>query len=324
MKLSLRILIFIALLAAAYLAGPRPDHLDLDANLPEVPEIDQIDSFLAQKEAAFNLRPNNEARIDWYGDSIHQSEWVLLYIHGFSASHQEGAPVNTQIAQYMKANLVLARLKGHGYMEESLRDYTAEAGWEDCKEALAIAKKLGKKVAIMSTSTGGSYALNLAATFPESVDLLINLSPNIRVKDPAAALLNDPWGLQIAKIVLGEKRRIYPVEEGHALYWDTLYTVNAVVELQNLLESSLNEETFAKVNTTCLNLCYYKNEEEQDPVVSVDAIRWMHEHLGTPEDSKFLVELPTVGNHVLANPIKSKDPAAVEQEIKKFLDRYLD
>lgn len=34
---------------------------------------------------------------------------------------------------------------------------------------------------------------------------LINLSPNIAINDPAAFLLNNPWGLYIARAVMGGK-----------------------------------------------------------------------------------------------------------------------
>lgn len=324
MKKYLPFLLVISLLIVAYYAGPKPDYLELDSQLVEVPQsLDSLDRFLLRKEAAFDLRPGNEAKIEWHDDSIRRTEWAILYLHGFSASHPEGAPVHRNIAQKLGANLFLARLSGHGYAKECLHDFSAESAWKDAKEALSIARLLGEKVLVMSTSTGGSYALNLAARFPDSVDALVNLSPNIRVKDPAAKLLNDPWGLEIAKMVLGEKRHIKADHPDYGRYWDTLYTVKAVVELQHLLESTLIQETFTKIEMPCLNLCYYKNELEQDQVVSVEKIRWMHGSLGSPEDQKRLVELPEVGNHVLANPIKSKDPQAVEGAIEAFLKEIL-
>lgn len=319
------ILLILSLLLMAYLAGTQPHHLNLSLEWPTLPDtFQELEAYIAKKEAAFDLRRGNEAQIEWYGDSIQKTEWAIVYLHGFSASHPEGAPAHLETAAQLGANLFLSRLSGHGYKAESLSDFTAESAWEDAKEALAIGEKIGEKVLLMGTSTGCSYALNLAAAYPNKVDALINLSPNIRVNDPAAALLNDPWGLQIAQLVLGEKRSIKPDTSAYAFYWDTLYTVNALVELQHLLESSLVDSTFAKVQCPSLTLCYYKNEDEQDPVVSVDKMRWMHDGLGTPIDQKVFVELPHVGDHVLANPIKSKDPEAVTAAIDKFLREKLD
>jgi pimeloyl-ACP methyl ester carboxylesterase len=58
---------------------------------------------------------------------------------------------------------------------------------------LAIGRQLGNKVIIMGTSTGGTNALQLAAAYPNDVEALILLSPNIAINDPNAWLLNNPW-----------------------------------------------------------------------------------------------------------------------------------
>lgn len=324
MRKYLPFLLILSLFALVYYAGPRPDTLELNNKLKAIPTpLKSLDSLIATNEAQYELRAGNEAQIHWHQDSVHKTEWAIVYLHGFSASHPEGAPVHKQIAQKLKANLFLSRLSGHGYQKNCLEDFTAEAAWEDAKQALLIGRKLGKKVILMSTSTGGSFALNLAARFPDSVQALINLSPNIRIKDPAAQLLNGPWGLEIASLVIGDHRRIETVHPEQGKYWDTLYTVKALVELQRLCEESLTQETFTKISSPSLSLCYYKNEEEQDHIVSVEKIRWMHGSLGSPEEQKKLVELPTVGHHVLANPIHSKDPKAVEKAITAFLDETL-
>jgi esterase/lipase len=316
-------ILFVVLLGLFYLAGPKPDPVVLEGNWPLVPSnINELESFIAEKESAYHLRADNQAQIIW-SDSVAKTEYVILYLHGFSASQGEGAPVHERIAKKFGANLLLARLSGHGYLTNQLSDFTAVGAWEAAKESLALAKRIGQKVIIMGTSTGCSYSLNLAAHFGDSIEALINLSPNVRVKDPAAFLLNNPWGEEIAKRVLGEKRSVFSDSIEYALYWDTLYTVKALIEMQNLLECTLVPETFALVNTPTLNLCYYKNEEEQDPVVSVEKIEWMHELLGTPEKAKTLIKLPTVGNHVLASPIKSNDIAVVESEITRFLEEKL-
>ncbi|MDZ7648638.1 MAG: alpha/beta fold hydrolase [Cytophagales bacterium] len=72
--------------------------------------------------------------------------------------------------------------------------FTADRIWEGAKQALAIGKQLGNKVILVSTSTGGTLALILAAEYPDDVHALINMSPNIAINDPAAFLLNDSAG----------------------------------------------------------------------------------------------------------------------------------
>ena len=66
---------------------------------------------------------------------------------------------------------------------------------------------------------------------------------------------------------------------------------------------------------------YYKNEEEQDKVVSVPAMLKMFEELGSAKKEKVMI--PNAGNHVLASPILSKDVATVQKETEKFLDGVL-
>lgn len=321
-KVALSLLI-LGILVAFYFAGPRPAALVLEPDLPELPHsLDQWDEYLAKRESQFKLRDDNQARIVW-ADSLRKTEYVVLYIHGFSASQGEGAPAHENIAREFGANLVLARLAGHGYRENQLGDFEAQSAWRDAKEFLSIAQAVGEKVIVMSTSTGCSYALNLALEFPDAVHSLINLSPNIRVKDPTAKLLNDPWGEEIAEMVLGKQRKVLSDSIGHQQYWDTLYTVRALVEMQHLLESTLTEERFAQIHQPCLNLCYYKNEEEQDPVVSVAAMEWMHDNLATEEGAKRFVRLAEVGNHVLASPIKSHDVPGTENAIRAFIREVL-
>ena len=90
-------------------------------------------------------------------------------------------------------------------------NFTPDRLWESAKQALAIGKKLGDKVILVSTSTGGTLALKLAAEYPNDVHALINLSPNIAINSGAAFLLNDPWGLYIVRAVKGGK---YSISEG--------------------------------------------------------------------------------------------------------------
>lgn len=319
--------IFLGLLLALiifYFSGSQPEKGVYPAILPSVSSnLVALNDSINKAEASNTLiRPENEARIVWQ-DSIRKTKRVILYLHGFSASSEEGAPLHENIAREMGANLFLARLAGHGLKRNNLADFTTSTGWESALKALAISLQLGDEVVIIGTSTGSSFALKLAQLFPNRVKALVNLSPNIRVKDPAAYLLNKPWGEEIANIVLGEKRVITGRSQEYAKYWDTVYTVKAVVELQELLESALNEETFKNIHQPVLNLYYYKSEEEQDQVVSVDKIIWMHGLLATPNDLKVLKAMPETGDHVLASPIKSKDPLSVQEAVSDFLHDIL-
>ena len=81
----------------------------------------------------------------------------------------------------------------------------------------------------------------------------------------------------------------------------------------------MTKENFAKVKQPLLVLYYYKNEQEQDPVVSVDAMKKMFAEVGTNEKNKKMIPVPNTGNHVIASPIQSKDILSVEKETADFL-----
>lgn len=327
MKKSGFILILLAtVLLVIYFAGPKPITPQYRTDLPTVPvEPNLLDSIVARIESQHHIKPGNEARIRWYNDSLrHRTEFVLVYLHGFSASHHEGFPLHTNLADRFGCNLYLARLHDHGIdTTEALLRFNAEKFYDSARLALAIGTQLGEKVILLSTSTGGTAALKLAAEFPQ-VHALINLSPNVRINDPFAFMLNDPWGLQIANVVLGDEYRYVDGSLEYAKYWNTKYRNEALIELQELIETTMVPETFERVTQPVFNGYYYANEAEQDQVVKVDAILWMHDLLGTPSDKKVLHPFASPGNHVLASPIKSKDVEVVEHTVTTFMQDVLD
>jgi pimeloyl-ACP methyl ester carboxylesterase len=322
-----RWLIYIPLvLIIFYLMGPRPATPVYNKVLPDVPSDSlKLEQYIINKESAHRLRPDNQARIIWANDSLkNKTEYSIVYLHGFSASQGEGEPVHRNIARKFGCNLYLARLSEHGIdTTEQLVRLTADGLWESAKEALAIGSKLGNKVVLMGTSTGASLALMLAARYPE-INSLVLLSPNIEIFDSNAWLLNNPWGLQIARKVTGSNYVFS--EDTRPLtkqYWNYGYRIEAVVALEEMLETSMVEETFKKVKQPSLVLYYYKDSVHQDSVVKVDAIHKMYAQLGTPENKKRTIAIPGAGAHVIGSYIKSKDVLTVEKEIENFMREVL-
>jgi esterase/lipase len=326
MKMALNI--FIALILTAiivYLLGPRPKHPEYSTKIPAIPALPQLENYIKQIESRHKIKPGNEAEIVWADSSLkQQSDYAVVYLHGYSASKQEGNPVHYHLAQSLHANLYLARLADHGIDTVSAMEYsTADRLWESAKQAFEIGKRLGKKVILVGTSTGGTLALNLAATYPE-IHSLILISPNIAINDKMAFMLNNPWGLQLARMVIGGKERM--VEDKipeYKKYWYTRYRLESTVQLQELVETTMNKETFEKVKQPVLLLYYYKNETEQDPVVKVEAELKMFSELGTPPQLKTKVAVPDGGNHVLGSYITSKDIPSVKKAIDQFVQNTL-
>jgi esterase/lipase len=314
-------LLFVTVIVVAYFMGPHPTTPNFTKKLPVVPSDPfALENYVKEKESAHKLKPDNEARIIWNDSTRKKTDYAIVYLPGFTASQAEGAPVHKNIARKFGCNLYLSRLAEHGIdTTDALVNLTAENYWESAQEALPIGKQIGNKVILMGTSTGGTFAIILAAKFTE-VSAILMLSPNIAINDPFAFLLNNPWGLQIAHAVLRsdyissrDQRNIYKQ------YWSTPYRVEAAVQLEELLERSMTEETFKKVNQPALSLYYYKDEVHQDSVVKVSAIKKMMEQLGTPDSLKRSIAIPNADSHVIGSYLKSKDVGAVEQEIEKFM-----
>ena len=289
-------------------------------DLPQVPQAPaELENYVAANESKHKLKPDNEARIVWADSSKAKTPYAIVYLHGYSASHREGGPVHTKLAQQFGCNLYLARMADHGIdTTDAMMLFSPERYWNSAKEALAIGNAIGDKVIVMSCSTGSTVALMLAGQYPDLVDGLINLSPNIKLKDPAAFLLNDPWGLQIARMVLGGDYREVQRPEEEAKYWYVKYRVESLVQLEELLEETMNKETFEKIKQPSLTLYYYKSETEQDEQVRVDAMFKMNEQISTPDSLKVMTAIPNAGEHRIACDIISKDAATVYLETEKF------
>ncbi len=311
-----------------YLAGPSPQAPVYSDRMPAVPESAALlENYIAQNEKQHHLKADNEARIIWYDDSLkNKTEYAIVYLHGFSASQFEGAPTHENIAKMFGCNLYLSRLAEHGIdTVEALVNLTADEYWETAKEALAIGKQIGKKVILMGTSTGGSNALQLAATYPGDVAALILLSPNIEINDPNAWVLNNHWGKQIANMVKGSPYNIAAdARPVYKQYWNYQYRLEAAVTLEEYLETAMNTETFEKIKQPVLMLYYYKDEQHQDPVVKVSAMKEMFDDLGTPANLKHEVAMPNTGDHVIGSPFKSHYATGVQHEIEKFMEDVLD
>ena len=312
--------IFLLVLIIVYFLGPQPSTPKYNNELPNIPsDAIQLEKYIANNEAKHKLKPDNEARILWYNDSTKEkTEYAVVYLHGFSASQEEGDPVHYEFAKKFGCNLYLARLAEHGVdTTVPLANYTAEKSWRSAVEAYAIGKQLGKKIILMSTSTGGTLALKLCTEFPD-ISANIMMSPNIAINDPNAWLLNNHWGLQIAHIIVGEQRTVSDTTTLYARYWNNRYSTNSLVQLEELLESTMKESTFKKVTQPTLLLYYFKDDDHQDDVVKVSAMKRMFTQLATPDSLKRQIALPNAENHVLASPIKSKDVESVKKEIEKF------
>jgi esterase/lipase len=298
---------------AQYVGKPANSLLDLEAEIANT------------EKAEHGIKPACEARIVWSDSLKKKTPIAFLYLHGFGASEHEGAPLPENLAKQFKCNLFLARMDEHGVDEgdDNLKELTADSYVESAERALHIAQQLGDSVVILGTSGGGGLALFLASRHPE-VKALVTWSPAIRLFDPNASLLAGPWGLQIARLVAGSNFNDWKVKVAEQTkYWTTHQTWEGIVQFGMFLKYAMTPETFKKIKCPVFVGYYYENEENQDKLVSVAAMREMFSQLGTPANLKKEMAFPNTKNHIIGSAIVSKDWQTVEKESAVFLNSII-
>ncbi len=317
--------VIILFIIIVYLLGPKAPKANLDPMLPTIDaSLENIEAYVADQESKVeNIRPNNAASIVWADSSKQKTDFVVVYLHGFSASAMEGHPLHVETAKRYGYNLYLPRLYDHGIKRDDIFiDFTPEKLLNSAKEAIAVAKILGDSIILMSCSTGGTLSLYLAAHHPE-IHSLIAYSPNIDIADNTSSMLVKPWGLQLARKAMGDTHREYEATEEMKKYWTNRYRIEGLVALKSFINASMRESTFAAVNQPVFIGYYYKNEEEQDHIISIPRIHEMFDQLGTVENLKMKIAFPETGNHVINSPICSDDISRVRSETFKFCDEVL-
>lgn len=322
------VLILIAVLIVAYMAGPKSTIPVLNDTLPVVQlETSDFESYLKIKESGLKIKPDNESKLFWANDSLkNKTKYCLLYLHGYAACWYEGNPVHIDFARRYGMNLYAPLLASHGIdTTEAMIDMTPDRLYDSAKEALVAAQLLGEKVILMSTSTGGTLSLKLAAEFPELMEGLILLSPNIKINNPAAFLLSKPWGLQVARAVFDGKYRVTNPDSTSVdcQYWICKQRLESSVYLQQLVEATMTKETFKNVAEPLFLGYYYKDEEHQDPTVKVNAMLKMYDQLNTPADQKQKVAFPNAGTHVIGCKLYSGAWQEVEAATFQFAEEKL-
>ncbi|WP_323771329.1 alpha/beta hydrolase [Antarctobacter sp.] len=192
-----------------------------------------IDPYLAASEARVpGIRAGAEKRVHWSATPEAQTDWAVVYIHGFSAAPDEIRPVPDHVARGLGANLVFTRLKGHGRDGPAMAEATVEGWMQDVAEALAIGHRVGRRVLVMGTSTGATLAtLALHEGMGAGVAGAVMVSPNYKVADPKAALITWPGARWWLPLLAGRDIGFEPRSEAHARLWTTRYPSLAVLPM---------------------------------------------------------------------------------------------
>jgi len=297
----------------------------MQAFLSDIPDDpSQLDEYLAAHEARYNLKSGTEARIVWHGEPGQKTDIALVYLHGFRASHPEGDPVHKKIAELFGWNLYLSRLQEHGVSDPyPLLNLTEEKLIQSARAAFEIGRRIGKKVIIMGTSTGGSLGLYLAAQ-PETrkkLSSLILYSPLIAFYGLKQKALTNPIARKGMRIIPGPKHLIETEGTTYAedRIWNKRYTLGGVLALGAFIEHAMKSTTFEQVKCPVFCGYYYKNQQEQDKVVSIPAIKKMVKQLGSRTQFVNSINFPGAKNHVICSSLVSKSVNQVIERTKFFL-----
>lgn len=300
--IAILLVIVILLLGAAWLFGPRTP-VDTTITFDPAAIGDDIDAYLDASEAKIRgIQPNQHKAIVWDDpEAKARTPIAIIYIHGFSASPGEMRPLPDQVAANLKANLYFARLKGHGTTTNAMADTSVNAWINDFAEAVAIGARLGERVVVMGTSTGGALATwsMTQPAFRDRIHAAVFFSPNYGVQAFGSSLLTLPFAKELSRLVLGETRSFEPGNERQRVFWTTTYPVDAILPMAETVKLAVN----APVQTVTAPALFLISPE--DTVVQPAITRTIEKRWGGPHN---LIEIEGVedpSRHVLAGDAMS-------------------
>jgi len=288
-----------------------------------IPDITGLETYLETEEKKIQgITPNTEKTIKWYQQAGSKTEYAIVYMHGYSATRQETAPLSTKLAEALGANAYFTRLAGHGLADARMADATLKEWKTDSIEAYEIAKRLGDKVIFVSVSTGSTLTTWLIDYLNQLGDhkivAQVMISPNFESRDMNLYILDWPFGLGVhaAKMITGKQEHYWePHNKQQDIYWSNQYDMKGLQPLAQILKD------FKKVDKTTIQTPSLFIYSTKDTVVSVPAIVSNYKDWGSSiKDLVVYNESGDPSNHVLAGDILSPHSVApMLAEITDFL-----
>lgn len=300
MNTPLKITLLVVLAITSTLAfGPRVDS-SINKKTATLPA--DLDAYLQTQEARFDdITPNTEKHIIWAGAKGAKTPLSIVYLHGYSATRQETTPFSENLAKDLGANLFLTRLSGHGRGGPAMMNGTVDNWANDALEAMAIGQRLGERVIVIGTSTGGTLSTWLALQEEaEKLAALIYISPNFALAAEGADMLTWPWGKQIAEAAFGKERGFEPKNEDHARYWTSRYPTAALLPMMALVKI-VDQANLGAISVPVLAIY-----SEKDQVVSAKkTVETLQRFSSEVVESMIVNDSTDPGNHVIAGRIAS-------------------
>ncbi|EAR09470.1 hypothetical protein MED297_02582 [Reinekea sp. MED297] len=271
---------------------------------------------IAEQEAEYpDVTDGAEKAIRFSAESRpKRTPYVVLYIHGFSATRQEISPIPETIAQNLHANYYATRLTGHGLDGEALAAATPSDWIFDVMEAWQVARQLGDQVIVIATSTGATLATWLAQQHQVQPYLaaLLMVSPNFQPGHWATPMFLWPLARRWLPRLSGPTYGWEPSNDLGAKYWTYRYPVSAVYGMAALVKAVRNSNLEA---ITAPTLFIYSDDDQVVSALYTDRAmkRW-----GADIKHRIAVAAkPNDNNHVIAGDIVR--PEATEQRLADMM-----
>lgn len=295
--------------------GPRPKVM-LDWLADELPvDFERLTAWLSETESHQSQVVEGAEKHIEFADPTHPSKtpYVVLYLHGFSATRQEISPVPERVARALGANYFGARLTGHGQSGEALGNATAGDWLRDTAEAWQVACSLGEKVIVISCSTGGTLTTWLAQqpSAQSRLAALVLFSPNYQPRHWASHLFGWPWARYWVKYLAGEYYGWEAEGELSNRYWTHRYPTRVLHELQALVKAVRNS---AVERIKAPSLFIYS---DHDQVVNARYTNEVYQRWGSVIKERISIEDVDDSNHVITGDIVA--PQNTEASIEQVL-----
>ena len=263
-----------------------------------------INEYLKKtEEHLLDIKEGVEKKIIWANEINTKTPISIVYIHGFTASSEEVRPLPDKIAKDLNANLFFTRLTGHG-RNPSAMELCSIPNWiRDLHEAIEIGSRIGEKVILLSSSTGGTISVTSALDKKVSQKILgyIFISPNFGINNKFAGMISWPFSEYWLELILGKKMKHKPRNDLNKKYWTMSYPTNALIPMAKLVRE-VNKKDYSTVKKPAL---FYFSME--DKVVNPHKIKEFITKWGGNSTTK-IVKLSNKDDkfsHVLAGDIIS-------------------
>jgi esterase/lipase len=279
-----------------------------------------VDAYFAAQEAQFDdITEGVKKRVIWAGAPGSETKIAVVYMHGFSATSEEIRPVPDLVAEALGANLIYARLQGHGRPGVALADATARGWATDFAEAMIVARRVADEVIVIGTSTGGTVVAAMIdqPEVMEAVKGVIFVSPNFEISAPSAKLLSLPAARYWVPLVAGETRSFETRNDGHEKYWTSQYPTTGVMQMAALV-SAVRKRDFSSATLPAMFMF-----SDDDVVVKPTATRAIAAQWGGPVTlaPQVLQAGSDPNAHVISGAIMSPDEVADDVgKILKFIN----